>query len=732
MSAMKATRAALWTSIVAAGLLARTASGADGDVLTDLLARGGLTRGDLGERASGPADGVPYRLPLHDALRAAPIGLPLLAQKQLSAAGRYGNDAAKLLFVLALQPRFPALTRGDANLRTAGTLAQAIDLLRQPLDVPEPIAAAFAGAFGTVSGAPLPPASRQAVREAERVPEAFREPLARLLLGLFDADRWVRIAWRRVPTGVARSATHRRGLVDAVSDGSEFFPDVEDAARSLDGESLAYAGLKAVAASERAARELEAAVRGGNSAPLATLRWEIDTPRGRVLLAGTGNDRHVVAPGQKPFLLLVDLGGDDVYEGTHAAGLWPEQPVSVLLDLSGNDTYDAKGEGPAQGSGLGGVGVLFDLAGDDRYIASERAQGFGQFGVGVLVDAAGKDDYRLGSAGQGAAVFGAGLLLDRKGDDRYEILHDGQGYGGPGGIGVLADLEGNDRYEAVRDPARAGRPDPRADGQAATSNAQGAGIGRRGDGSDGHAWAGGLGVLVDAAGNDTYTCGTWCQGVGYWFGTGVLADGGGNDRYEAVWYAQASAAHHGLGTLLDVAGEDRYTLSGTGGAGLGFAWDFAAAVFVDLAGNDVYTAKRLVLGAAHLRSFALFLDASGDDRYDVASPGEAFGQVDDDPRWAVRDPLSPRWHEATQAGLFLDLGGKDTYPAGRGGDGAVWGTWENGRRTEAPRNLGAGADTNTPGALPLELRSLAVPSSAAAADFQEQRRSVHRRRGNRT
>ncbi|MBI3271833.1 MAG: hypothetical protein HYZ53_22770 [Planctomycetes bacterium] len=39
------------------------------------------------------------------------------------------------------------------------------------------------------------------------------------------------------------------------------------------------------------------------------------------------------------------------------------------------------------------------------------------------------------------------------------------------------------------------------------SNAQGRGKGRRGDGADGHSWAGGLGALLDCEGDDRYSAG---------------------------------------------------------------------------------------------------------------------------------------------------------------------------------------------------------------------------------
>jgi hypothetical protein len=264
-------------------------------------------------------------------------------------------------------------------------------------------------------------------------------------------------------------------------------------------------------------------------------------------------------------------------------------------------------------------------------------------------------------------------------------------------VGLLVDVAGNDRTVAVRDPARAGRADPKSDGKAATSNAQGVGLGRYGDRDAGRAWAGGLGVLVDLAGNDAYSGGTWCQGAGYAGGTGLLVDAAGDDDYEAVWYAQGAAAHAALGLLLDRAGNDRHALVGTGGAGLGFGWDFATGILLDLGGNDLYRAERLALGAGMQRGLGLFVDAAGNDRYEVAHPAEALGFVDEDVRWRTRDPRAPAWFDASQAGLFLDLGGTDAYPEGRGVNGTSWGTWGG---AMSPRNLGAGFDGEARLALP--------------------------------
>jgi hypothetical protein len=637
-----------------------------GDVVDELLARSGMLRSDLGAAAIAvPSSKAELVLPHLAGLRREPLKLPAFAYGYLGAARRQGGDAARLFHAVGIAPRFPEVGV-DPRL-------------------PE----------GSNFALPL-----------KRFPKPLRAPLERLVAALIDADAEVRLAWRRVSPGVAASAASRPGLTDAFPDGTGDFPDVDEAARGIDGLAMATAGLKSVAAVERAANDLFTVVKKVDAETLAKLRWDVATAFGKIRVAGTGNDRHVVPAGEKPFWILIDLGGDDTYVGSHATGLWPVQPVSVVIDLAGNDTYEAAPGEPSQGSGLGGVGVLWEAGGDDRYRAAERSQGFAQLGAGVLIDVAGNDDYRLGVAGQGAALFGAALLLDREGIDRYEMLRDGQAYGGPGGCGTLVDLAGNDRYESVRDPARAGRPDPRADDKATTSNAQGAGVGRRSDGPGKKSYAGGIGVLVDVAGNDEYRGGTFCQGAGYWFGTGVLVDGGGDDLYEAVWYAQASAAHYALGTLLDASGKDRYALVGTGGAGLGFGWDFAAGVFVDLFGNDTYSVNRLALGAVMKRSTGLFLDAAGDDMYACATASECLGFVDDDPTWTARDPAAPRWYEGSQGGLFLDLAGNDHYPEGRGGNDTTWGTWEIGRRPAASRNLGAGFDGTA--ALPSELRIATV------------------------
>lgn len=250
---------------------------------------------------------------------------------------------------------------------------------------------------------------------------------------------------------------------------------------------------------------------------------------------------HTVVRGQ---ILSLDLGGQDVYRN-NAGGAWPilggpffdinelssksvdPTVVAVALDMGGNDLYrqppaDFPSSG-IQGAGLGGIGILYDVEGNDIYDAETAAQGFGaghptggradvecerpdtpvedrdpgcivgMFGIGILVDGDGTDSYSAKALAQGAGAAaddlgsalvrpagpilgGAGILWDDGDGDRYTLdkakpAAVGQG-GASAGIGLLIDTEGDDTYR---------------------------------DGSQGQATQGGLGVLVDIEGRDSYT-----------------------------------------------------------------------------------------------------------------------------------------------------------------------------------------------------------------------------------
>lgn len=414
--------------------------------------------------------------------------------------------------------------------------------------------------------------------------------------------------------------------------------------------------------------------------PLRGFRFE--TPLGPVRVLSSGDDRLAVGI-EIPFeeiantgtltepngvALVVDLGGNDTYLGRIAtpnlAGVMSGnsdtllRPIAAVIDLGGNDTYDAQGLDGAIACGLFGIGAIFDLAGDDRYIGAGSSIARAIYGTGVLIDFDGNDQYiSSGFFSQSAAHVGVSLLLDRSGNDRYTVDALGQALGSTRGVGLLIDLEGNDQYRA-RDN---GWLSPLYRNQS-VSMAQGVGYGRRADFGDGYSLAGGWGMLIDGEGDDEYHASVWSQGAGYWWGVGVLEDRGGNDRHRGSWYSLGAAAHFGIGHAVNLAGDDSYNIENARAVGqyLGSARDGSIAIFIDGDGNDRYLLRNRCGGSADLGSVGIFWDRSGDDRYLVSldttiNEDPALGVVIGSPMFrSFRDDL-------ISLGLFLDTQGDDEY-----------------------------------------------------------------------
>ncbi len=490
------------------------------------------------------------------------------------------------------------------------------------------------------------PSPRAKLRtEVDKVPGPLQLPLARLLLNLIEAREWIDLGLRDVPFEMReRLFAALPRLLEETPDGMGYDPVFDDIAKGIDGPSLYYGCLKALQAVQDARREVP---EGGHPAFV----FRLDTPWGAVRFDNGAEEFAEEGP-----FLVVDLAGRA--RGPLGATA-PRRSLSVALLLAG-----AGGGKAPLASGILGCGVVY-AAGDagSSYATDRYGLGFGMFGLGALVDEGGDDSYEMAAGGMGAGVFGIGLLLDAGGNDAYRLLEgDGQGFGGPGGVGVLADRSGDDTYFAERDAAKAGRADYHSADKVAANNAQGAGFGRRGDGSDGHSWAGGLGALLDAEGKDTYEAGNFSQGIGYWYGTGILWDGRGDDVYESVYFTQGSGAHFAIGALVDEAGNDRHTLLENAGAGLGFGWDVVNALLIDRgAGSDRYEAKIISTGLAEVRSNAFFLDEGGDDTYVLDAGTKGFGDVDERKEYTDPPKTSTASFELTQVGVFLDLGGKDAY-----------------------------------------------------------------------
>jgi hypothetical protein len=298
----------------------------------------------------------------------------------------------------------------------------------------------------------------------------------------------------------------------------------------------------------------------------------------------------------------------------------------MLLDIAGNDTYRANDV--AQASAIGGAGILIDYAGDDVYVGAKRVQGQAFAGIGILVDRGGNDSYR-------------GALWT-------------QGMGGPLGFAVLDDLEGNDTYYTGGKYYDDYEETPGYDGWG-----QGVGAGARAVAN------GGIGVILDGAGDDKYEFDYLAHGGGYWLGLGFARDFGGNDqrlgatqktyeggrrterRYQR--FGSGFGCHYAVGLCIDDLGDDVY--HGTI-MGLGHAWDCSVGGLYDLDGKDRYESTGgLTQGSAHQAGIAVLFDYRGDDFYRGYSQGNAPGGIS--------------YHPVPQCGgnfsFVIDYGGKDTY-----------------------------------------------------------------------
>lgn len=388
---------------------------------------------------------------------------------------------------------------------------------------------------------------------------------------------------------------------------------------------------------------------------------DIDTVWGSIRLSGGTANTYP----DKPTLLVIDTGGADTYLNV-PANASPQNFASVTIDTNGLDTYLSdpalagstvaawskrnSGAGKAgPGGALCGYAVLIDAEGDDVYRSHRSGLGASKFGVACLLDRSGKDTYDAYADAQGFGQFGVGILEDLEGDDSYSGFSQVQGVGQTAGVGALIDRAGTDKY--VANETTIDFPSAQS-AQHNVSMSQGAGNGRRADYLDGHSLAGGVGLLYDQAGNDSYSCGVFGQGVGYWMGVGMLWDEDGNDRYLGQWYIQGAAAHFAVGYLEDNAGKDRYEAPMN--MALGAGHDFSLGMLVERAGDDEYIGPNLSLGAGNANGIGAFFDLTGNDSY--KSSGITLGRAAEAPKQSVRS-------RALCFGLFMDFAGGDTFPA---------------------------------------------------------------------
>ena len=366
------------------------------------------------------------------------------------------------------------------------------------------------------------------------------------------------------------------------------------------------------------------------------------TEYGELIIGGKGENVY-----SRDFAFIIDLAGDDTYRCRAGGALGTlGNSYSFVIDHDGNDIYFNEERSISMGSGFLGIGILYDMKGNDVYRGTHYSLGAGICGIGILVDGAGEDDYRGGCFTQAAGHYGIGILRDvGEGDDRYLAKLWAQGFGSTFGYGLLHDTGGDDTYRTGGAYLHA--PLLPNDYQ---SFSHGFGMGWR------PRAGGGIGVLYDENGNDFYDGEVFCEGSSYWYSLGILVDGGGNDSYNAAQYAQGAGIHLSVGALWEQGGDDQYH-SRNGVVG-GTAHDLSVAMLIDESGDDNYIVSG-GYGISLTNSFALFIDKLGNDMYSTWEDN-SFGSV----RWA---------RGFAGCGIFMDLEGNDRYSRNTlAKDGSLW------------------------------------------------------------
>lgn len=354
--------------------------------------------------------------------------------------------------------------------------------------------------------------------------------------------------------------------------------------------------------------------------------------------------------------VVIDPGGNDRYR--HSGLQRPK--VQLVVDWSGNDVYSSEGEIPGPASGMLGVSVIMDHAGDDRYEGGLRSCGAGLMGIGLILDHAGNDTYKGTKWSLGFGRYGFGGIVDLEdppkvrplgryeypdGSDIYQAQESSEGYGGTRGFGLILDGAGRDLYRMT------GSPPVWPDRTVTYASGQGVGYG------DGLWDNGGIGLLCDLAGDDRYEAGELSQGAGWLFGMGILHDRSGNDLYSGTRYSQGASAHGGIGILADDRGDDTYW------GGIAGAWDLSLGLLIDRGGNDSYQGDHRVGGLARAghQGFAWLIDLEGHDRY--VRDSEPYGAPEYNTGMGQSSPNSNNYEECRcfSFSVLVDAGGTTDY-----------------------------------------------------------------------
>ncbi len=196
---------------------------------------------------------------------------------------------------------------------------------------------------------------------------------------------------------------------------------------------------------------------------------------------------------------IIDLGGNsDVYTTeTFSQAIGGPRGFGLILDQNGRDLYRNNGPVP---SGYGTAAVYSGISQGVGF----GVRGYDTGGIGVLCDLAGDDRYEAGEFSQGGGYYwGLGILYDKSGRDMYYGNRYTQGFAAHQALGILADDAGDDTYWGMTAATQSG------------------------------SWDICSTLLIDRAGNDSYQADGLAQGGASMQAIAWLIDLGGHDRYNA-------------------------------------------------------------------------------------------------------------------------------------------------------------------------------------------------------
>ncbi|MFC1898371.1 hypothetical protein ACFLYJ_02245 [Candidatus Cloacimonadota bacterium] len=428
-----------------------------------------------------------------------------------------------------------------------------------------------------------------------------------------------------------------------------------EAFEKMDYDFLSYAMVKYTSELDLALDELQDSGDFTLTEPLFAKDINLTTPAGDIVIGYKEGETLL-----KPHAVFIELGGNTVYQELDVNEKPMTTPVTTHIDLGGDDIYHGPSAHACYSSS-----ILIDVAGNDTYTAEDESMGCAYFGFALLADFAGNDIYeQTGLFSQGVGLAGVGLIVDYEGDDDYKAGAKSQGLGLTNGVGMMVDFKGNDSYWVNQD-----EPKSMSDAWGrSVSLSQGCGYGRRADFGDGHSLAGGVGGIIDGAGDDSYYAGIFAQGSGYWYGFGFLEDLSGNDTYRALAYSQGSGVHIAVGSLVDLQGNDKYnSLDETEGLPdykrLGSNRDMSIGAFYDGSGNDQYVVGPLCAGFSDIAGVGLFWDRLGDDKYTIhlLRPGSKTPSMGAALLYGDADKKNEPKGSYLTTGIFLDTDGNDIY-----------------------------------------------------------------------